>query len=359
MLIVDDEDIIRVELKRMIQWDKMGFYIKEEAINGYDAMQKLGSEHVDLLISDIKMPKVDGLELFKELKEKGQCSCAVFLSGYSEFDYVRPALVLGAFDYVLKPLDKDKVADLLKRVHKYLTEKYKEKEEKKALIKAIELNPALYPLEGEQQLLSLVIQGNNKASALVNDLIMDMHSRNCDLDSIRHIGALLISNVLKGIFGKYPHIKNFLDTEKLDKTTRIKGSNLEEVIMDSQKSISGIIDIITDFKLNQKDNIVIKACEYVLENIENDINLKDVSEHFFISRNYFCSLFKKETGENFLEYVTKAKIERAKILLKENNYKAYEVSSILGYKETAYFSKLFKKYTGHSPTEYRKYTVKE
>jgi len=104
----------------------------------------------------------------------------------------------------------------------------------------------------------------------------------------------------------------------------------------------------------QNNTLIKDACEYVLNNIDQEITLARMADHLNISKNYFCSLFKQETGINFLEYVTKVKMEWAKLLLKEGTYKTYKVSEMLGYREASYFSRLFRKYTGFSPAEYKK-----
>ncbi|MCX7710747.1 MAG: response regulator [Clostridia bacterium] len=354
-MIVDDEEIVRLELKKAVDWAKLGFYIKIEARNGQEALEKLGEDSVDLVVSDVKMPKIDGIELYKELKDHAQCTCTIFLSGYSEFSYVRPALVLGAFDYILKPLEAEKVEEILIRAHQFLEEKTKEKKEKEALLKSIEHPPASYPIEGEKQLLTYVLRGDEKAKQVMEAILQELRDRNCDDDSIHQITLLLIANISKSVQKRHPFIIKFSNIEKLSVESAGYSVGFQELVINAKKQVGELLNIIRSFKLDQKDNVVMKACEYVLNNVERDITLRDISEQFFISRNYFCSLFKKETGENFLEYVTRAKMERAKILLREHNLKAYEVSSILGYKETAYFSKLFKRYSGYSPTEYRKH----
>lgn len=103
-----------------------------------------------------------------------------------------------------------------------------------------------------------------------------------------------------------------------------------------------------------KDNVVMQACQYVIEHIDEEISLVTISETLSISKNYFCSLFKKETGENFLSFVTRMKMRRAQFLLREENLRVYEVCDLLGYTDTTYFTRLFKKYTNMTPNEYKK-----
>ena len=90
-----------------------------------------------------------------------------------------------------------------------------------------------------------------------------------------------------------------------------------------------------------------------LENIDNEINLSIIANNFFINKNYLSEVFKKKTNMSLLDYITKTKMERGKKLLAEGELRSYEIADKLGYKDAEYFSKLFKKYSGMSPKEYK------
>ena len=90
-----------------------------------------------------------------------------------------------------------------------------------------------------------------------------------------------------------------------------------------------------------------------MENVCDNIDLSTISTHFSISKNYFCNLFRSEVGETFLTYVRKVKMAHAKILFQSGSYKIYEVGKLLGYEDINYFSKLFKKFVGITPSEYK------
>ena len=85
-----------------------------------------------------------------------------------------------------------------------------------------------------------------------------------------------------------------------------------------------------------------------------DLNLKDISDEFLLSKDYFGKLFKRQMNENFNQFVLKYKMEYACYLLKDTDDRIYEISDALGYKTTDYFSKLFKEYTRQTPAGYRK-----
>ncbi|CAH0119338.1 MULTISPECIES: response regulator [unclassified Paenibacillus] len=102
-LIVDDEAFVRMSLKTSIDWEGHAFELAGEASNGEDALAKIAELQPDIVFLDIKMPIMDGLEVMKRLREGKEMPKIVILSSFNEFDYVREAMRLGAFDYIHKP----------------------------------------------------------------------------------------------------------------------------------------------------------------------------------------------------------------------------------------------------------------
>jgi two-component system response regulator YesN len=98
---------------------------------------------------------------------------------------------------------------------------------------------------------------------------------------------------------------------------------------------------------------VMEACKYVSLHLDKRINLEEVAEHLYLNPSYFSRLFKKETGENFIEYVTRMKMERAKELLDQTSHSVGKICEMLGYDNQSYFIKIFKAHTGLTPVEYR------
>ena len=121
-LIVDDEDIIKIGLKTIIDWEQLGFEIVGTAEDGLEAIKKVEELSPDLIITDIIMPRMDGIELMEELKKRGFAGKIIVLSNYGEVDYVKRAMKLGAEDYILKvSYSKEEFAVLLKKGQKTVT----------------------------------------------------------------------------------------------------------------------------------------------------------------------------------------------------------------------------------------------
>jgi two-component system response regulator YesN len=114
MLIVEDEVRVRTSLKRIIDWNESGFEVIGEAGNGARALEFMEREVPDLVLCDILMPVMDGIELLKKAREAGYSSLFVMLTCMNEFEYARMALQYGAFDYILKlSMDVDTLRDVL------------------------------------------------------------------------------------------------------------------------------------------------------------------------------------------------------------------------------------------------------
>ena len=95
------------------------------------------------------------------------------------------------------------------------------------------------------------------------------------------------------------------------------------------------------------------ACEYLEKNYQENINLNKISNYVSLSKNYFCNIFKKETGMTIWDYLIRIRMEEAKRMLLDTDQKTYEISERVGYDDPSYFGRLFKKYTGFTPIEFR------
>ncbi len=128
VLLVDDDTIVRITLRSLVDWGKYGYEIVADASNGELALRYLKEQPIDLLITDMKMPIMDGLELLHELKRLDCMPCTVVLSSYDDFKMVRESFCLGACDYLLKSdINEEMLSELLAKLsHNHLIEVPKE-----------------------------------------------------------------------------------------------------------------------------------------------------------------------------------------------------------------------------------------
>ncbi|MFD1907239.1 helix-turn-helix transcriptional regulator [Paenibacillus rhizoplanae] len=106
-------------------------------------------------------------------------------------------------------------------------------------------------------------------------------------------------------------------------------------------------------------SIIEKVKRYIESNYHKDLSIEEVSEVADLSISHFCTLFKQISGYTFLEFVTHCRMENAKYILRSSNVKVYQVAPLVGYQDPRYFTQVFKKATGKTPTEYREEHVKQ
>lgn len=139
-LIVDDEDVIKIGLKTIVDWEELGYKIAGTASNGLEALEMTDVIRPDLIITDILMPKMNGIEFMEALKERGYAGKVIVLSNYGEIDYVKKAMKLGAEDYILKvSYSREEFTELLKKMKPLLGTKAAEQE--KIEIRSTEQSP--------------------------------------------------------------------------------------------------------------------------------------------------------------------------------------------------------------------------
>lgn len=234
MKIIDDEPKIRNGLSNLLTrregWEVAGAYE-----NAADALKYLAVNQVDVMITDIKMPEISGLELIARIRERDKKTAIIILSGYSNFQFAQRAIELGVSRYLTKPTNPRELICVLEETEKKLGGK-QEKEE----------------------------------------------------DS-----------------GKIPNL------------------------------------------------FVQKAADYIKLNYSEKISIKEIADQLYLSPNYLSELFKKHTGKTISEYLTEYRLEKACQLLDHAEYRVGDVSGMVGIHDGRYFSNMFKKKYGMTPTEYR------
>lgn len=136
VLIVEDEDIIRKGLIFTMDWTKYNCVVADEAVNGADALEKIRRIHPDIVITDVKMPFRDGIQLLEDSIGEYRYE-AIILSGYGEFEYAQNAIRLGVTDYLLKPVDMDSLGKTLQKT----VDKIEKKEKVEAYIERRDSEP--------------------------------------------------------------------------------------------------------------------------------------------------------------------------------------------------------------------------
>lgn len=106
VMLVEDDGAVRHGYRKMKAWGKNGFSITEEAANGRQAVDKIENGEIDIVFTDIRMPLMDGITLMKKVREEKKQIPFIMVSSFSDFEYAREGLRLGALDYIMKPLEE-------------------------------------------------------------------------------------------------------------------------------------------------------------------------------------------------------------------------------------------------------------
>lgn len=342
ILFVDDDESIGFITSKFKLWDKSNFRIKKQARNGREALEILEKEIFNLIITDIRMPIIDGLELIKIMREKGDKTAVIISSTYSDFEYAKKGLQLGAVDYIVKPFSEKDLFKALLRTEELFLEK--EKEEKKVIIDKFVSEDKIY------QWYNCIIHYEKDKNELIDDFYKELEKL---FPEKFEIYPMLINKTLHEIWNHicktFPWI-TYIEDFKLT-------SSENKLHLDVEDMVEKLQVIVKQYELNKYDSIINKICSIIVENISNEKILDLVSSEVGLSKDYVGRLFRNKLGITMGEYCTLVKIQYAKKMLQDSNMKVYEVSEFLGYSTVDYFSKLFKNKVGLTPMQYRKQLI--
>lgn len=122
ILLVDDEAEVRTSIIRKIDWSAVGFQVVGDAENGVDALEKIEQLEPDVVLTDIRMPYMDGLEMAERLREIHPSIKVVLFSGFDDFEYAQKAIKLNIIEYILKPVNAEEMMEILLRIKGALDE---------------------------------------------------------------------------------------------------------------------------------------------------------------------------------------------------------------------------------------------
>lgn len=489
-LIVEDELLARLGMRSLIDWTAMGIELLEDAGNGKEALERIEKEKPELILLDLNIPEISGLDLLKIMKERGLPSKVIVVSCYEDFDTVRKAMKLGAADYIRKfglskeeltaalrnlmdmPMEipsylqlsaaqngirmRKKLRDIPMKFRKgyvlsfYMLWKYSDE---MTDMKIVESVACQYFQKLGQEPVSVLVEGKllvflkegicTDEVEQLRKLISHFVNNRCFIGITPYMPSaeddsffVAIANTAE-CYGFYDCGKEvFLCEEPFDikqtlpfdlqpyterivsglsklsegvlietmselcrviraqqyisvnivkklmieilssfsEKARLLHGAIEEIeVMDSSKHYQKIAnstslnsleewwaDFIAKFanqfftrQKKSESDIIQAALDYIEENLDKPIQLTDAAQRIGVSEPYLSSFFKSSMNENFIPYVNKLKMERARQLLAEGRL-VYQVSDELGYENTTYFSKVFKKIVGDTPEQYRK-----
>ncbi len=399
LIIVDDEQNIRKTIAAYVKKFSNNFEVVGSFSNGRDTVEYLENHDVDVVISDIKMPLMDGLELVKHITENYPLIKTLIISGYAEFEYAQKAIQYGVSAYLLKVIDPQEFASALTRIKSELDEGYKyerlksedigRKREKFILdvMKGIlddtqKINDEFYSLETVYSSLEVKTSVVNITVSNFSDMVSSWkYEREALEKALINIFNKIDEKIyvvpvyftdgeyIAVVFGEtsvYDYVKKatleaeelgiFVNFRVLKSYENFGGLTGEyKVFVNEDKSV---LSNESDVKksVEQKTEIIRQALEYIDNNLDKDISRDDLAARFFFNPSYFNNIFKKYTGYTISNYLYKVRMEKAIEYLK-TSMKIYEISEKVGYKSLRHFQRTFKVYSGYSLSDYRRYVL--
>ncbi|KIL38448.1 hypothetical protein SD70_26425 [Gordoniibacillus kamchatkensis] len=392
VLIADDEPKIRRGLRSGVDWPSFGMELVGEAEDGLEALELAESMRPDVVLVDICMPLLNGLEFIDKMQQFLADAIIVIVSGHNEFVYAQQALKLGVSDYLLKPVSKEQLYEVLEAAKERLLErKYidwtaRQVSSHMPQVKERFLNSwidgALTAQEIREQLGYLQV-ALDSPFCVVLIKVLDRIRRNegNPREWDRRLLLFAVQNVAEDVVRQRG--AGFVFADRSDHIIVISAEACPGEGVDIGAAIASAVEAylkITVIALyrdgigdvaqaplayrellqaaaeeSRATPIVVLAKKYIRDHYhKEDLTLKDVADVFNMSPSYLSRLLRQETGASFIDYLTETRIKQAALLLLDPTIKIVEVASRVGYNGQHYFSMAFKKQMGVSPAEYRK-----
>lgn len=406
VLVADDEDELREAMCTMIPWRDLGFQLVGSASNGLDALQLVEKYEPDLLLTDIRMPFISGIELARQVREIRPMTNIAFLSGYDDFEYAQRAIQYNIISYMLKPLTVKGLGEELRIIREKIDAQFS------MFRQAAPQGEGQGPQTNE--LMALVLDGYSdldgraEACAVHCGLLQDISDKPCYI--------VMVSVLLKGdgsfdtpasfassvnrLIAKYLRGASFFSLNKVvsvlvgsagdfgeflyilaDEITQMSGRVLDrrcrvgvsrmaaapgalcgayreamEALLQGDRAEAGA-QFIGDLEPAVKgDEPLGKRALEALEQhyMDPDLSLVSLSGMLNVSPNHLSACIKKYAGETFINILIQKRMEAARELLTGSSLRVREIAARCGYTDQHYFSYCFKKHCGESPNAMRR-----
>ena len=408
LIVADDEDELREAVCTMVPWQEFGFKLLGSASNGLDALQMVEQYEPDLLLTDIRMPFISGIELARHVREIRPATNIAFLSGYDDFEYAKQAIQYNIISYMLKPLTMEGLGTELRTIRRKIDDRFAMfrqtspgndgQDMRAALLMPLVLDEFAEP-ESEAQ-----AEADARQCGLLRDLedrpcytvmvsmLLGEEGANCTGPSFVAAVDRLASKYLRGAsffacgkvisvllgnpsdFEEYLHI---LADEIPQMAERVLGKRCRIGVSRMVRSMSALHDAYREAMeaLRQGDRSeggarfisdlapAVKGggllCRRALDALDQhymnaDLSLVSLSGMLDVSPNHLSACIKKYAGETFINILIRKRMEAAQELLVTTPLRIQEIAQRCGYTDQHYFSYCFKKYCGESPNAMRR-----
>lgn len=339
VLIIEDEPMIRLKLRKMLKTIQIESFKLQSIIEveyAEDAIPYLKETQFDIIFTDIEGGELSGLALIEGWRGQQAHAQWIIISGYDCFEFAQQAISYGVKEYLLKPITRQTLRDTIVSCIESL------KENESDYIGPNEIENILQQLEqsiwtlDEREVIYLF--GQWQASFEAKSISVKYY---CNM--LSHIMEILFQRINTKGSQLLQAFQWEINCPSKNVANQIFLAKCKEIIkMLEQKRRGNEIDPIQTAK------------DFIAKNIEKEISLKEVADKLGLNASYFSHLFKKETGETFVQYRIRLRIEKAKELLLRKDIRVIDIPYYIGLNDHPHFTKTFKKHTGETPSEFRK-----
>ena len=333
VLLVDDDHLILNDLQRLINWQALGFEIVAVAYNGKSGIERCETCKPQIIFTDMKMPIMNGIEMMRAIRKTNEKVVFVVLSAYSEFEYAKQALDLGAFSYVLKEkINQNSLLEIVKSLKEVILQQAKTAY--MSILNVVQAYIKESYLEPEESFNDL-----RKFFNLYYDSGAGEWSlQNLSGDLCKILETKFRDNGIPGLIDP----KEFETKEELSRWV------FEQIFM---------IQRLHTYERKQISPLISKTMLFIENNYPfQDLCIRKIADFLQMSESRISVCFKKETGFTINEYIKKVRIGKAKELLAGGEHKVYEVAHLVGFHSSQYFSKVFYQETKQIPQHFRRLT---
>ncbi len=345
LVVIDDEFIVVEGIKAIIARMKLGFEIVGFAYDGITALEVIRDTKPDIVITDIRIPGMDGLSLIEESKEILPDTAFIIISGYNEFEYARRALTLGVKGYVDKPITMEKLSEVLSLVEKEFEGHEKaimEKQENLAVKQALNAHM-------DQLIHGIIREETDIVKEQSENIISVIRNQSYTIEEYKNECFKFLCVTL-GVFLEQKkqyerdNLVSYKDIEEME--------TYEEISQYVRDIVIKIAERIEASKSGSSHRIIIQLLDFIKLNYNKDIGLNELADMVNMNPAYLSVLFKDEVGMTYIKYLTQERLNHAKELLLKG-HKVMEVSEMVGYNDYHYFCNIFKKNIGRKPNEFK------